>query len=219
MAVIIAAVPPNLVIHRQVDFVQQNQVNQPIVDSHIFLFHSNPLTPMKTAEDILNEKARDIISVAADTTIGETLMVMTHHRIGAILVRQADQIMGIWTERDLMYNTLQTDFDVATSKIGDYMITKLVSVDCSETCYELMDKFLGMRLRHLLITKNGQYIGMLSAGDVMKSTLQEKNREFEELNFEVSWDYYENWRSPRNQTEINEIYLPYPANVQASRGR
>jgi signal-transduction protein with cAMP-binding, CBS, and nucleotidyltransferase domain len=84
-----------------------------------------------------------------------------------------------------------------------------------------MDKFLGMRLRHLLIEKNGQYIGMLSSGDVMKETLREKTREYESLNFEVSWDYYENWRTPvtKNTPEVNEIYMPYPANLQARRSR
>lgn len=176
---------------------------------------------MKTAEEILREKARDIISVAPDTTIYDALQKMAHHKIGAILIKQQDEIVGIWTERDLMHDVLRADFDIKQALIGEYMTTGLLSAPHTDSCYELMDKFLGMRLRHLLIEKNGEYIGMLSSGDVMKETLLEKTREYESLNFEVSWNYYENWRTPVTKTiqEVNELYIPYPANLQARRGR
>jgi signal-transduction protein with cAMP-binding, CBS, and nucleotidyltransferase domain len=176
---------------------------------------------MKTAEEILREKARDIISVTPETTIEEALQLMVYHKIGAILIKDGEDITGIWTERDLMQDVLQEGFDFKQSVIGDYMTTGLLSAPHTDSCYELMDKFLGMRLRHLLIEKNGRYIGMLSAGDVMKETLLEKTREYETLNFKVSWDYYEDWRTPvtKASTEPNELYMPYPANVKAYRSR
>ncbi|QHT66578.1 CBS domain-containing protein [Rhodocytophaga rosea] len=176
---------------------------------------------MKTAEEVLRENAREIISVIPDTTIYDALQKMVHHKIGAILVKEDNEIVGIWTERDLMHDVLREDFNIRTARIGDYMTTGLLSAPHTDSCYELMDKFLGMRLRHLLIEKNGEYIGMLSSGDVMKETLREKTREYETLNFEVSWDYYENWRTPvtKNTSEVNELYMPYPANLQARRSR
>jgi signal-transduction protein with cAMP-binding, CBS, and nucleotidyltransferase domain len=176
---------------------------------------------MKTAEEILKEKARDIISVTPETTIEEALQLMVYHKIGAILIKDGDDITGIWTERDLMQDILQNGFDIRQSPIGDYMTTGLLSAPHTDTCFELMDKFLGMRLRHLLIEKNGRYIGMLSAGDIMKETLLEKTREYEALNFKVSWDYYEDWRTPvtKVSTETNDLYLPYPASVKAYRSR
>ena len=57
-----------------------------------------------------------------------------------------------------------------------------------------MDKFLGRRIRHLLIEENGKYIGMLSGGDVMKCVIHEKDAELKQLNSMVSWDYYEDWK-------------------------
>ncbi len=174
---------------------------------------------MKTAEEVLQEKSREIISVTPDTTIHDALQKMVHHKIGAILVKDKGEIVGIWTERDLMHDVLRADFNIKKARIGDFMTTGLLSAPHTDSCYELMDKFLGMRLRHLLIEKDGHYIGMLSSGDVMKETLQEKTREYEELNFEVSWEYYENWRTPLSKTtpEVNEMYAPYPANIQQVR--
>jgi signal-transduction protein with cAMP-binding, CBS, and nucleotidyltransferase domain len=174
---------------------------------------------MKTAEEVLQEKSRDIISVTINTTIHDALQKMILYKIGSILVEDKGQIVGIWTERDLMHNILDAKFDMKEAYITDFMTTCLPSVPHTFTCDTIMDRFLGMRLRHLLIEKEGQYIGILSAGDVMKATLQEKAQEYKELNFEVSWEYYENWHTPLSKTypEENNLYLPYPANIQASR--
>ena len=47
----------------------------------------------------------------------------------------------------------------------------------------------------MLIEKNGRFIGLLSAGDVMKACLQEKSAELEALQAMVNWEYYEEWKS------------------------
>jgi CBS domain-containing protein len=59
--------------------------------------------------------------------------------------------------------------------------------------------FLGLFVRHLLIEKEGEYIGMLSIGDVLRASLLSKHRQFAELNEFVSRDYYENWRMGRDK--------------------
>ena len=149
---------------------------------------------MKTAAEILQDKDSHLISVAPDTSIIEALRIMIKNHIGGILIQEGDDIVGIWTERDLMRNSITANFDVKTAKIKDYMTTGLLSAPHTDTVYQLLDKFLGMRLRHLLIKKDGQYIGLLSIGDVIKATLQEKDIELQELNAMKSWEYYEDWK-------------------------
>lgn len=149
---------------------------------------------MKSAEDIVKEKGSDVFAISANATIQDALKMMVAKKIGAILVEQDDAIVGIWTERDLLRNSIVDDFDPKTARIGDYMTKKVVTADASENIYRMMDKFLGLRLRHLPIEKEGKVIGILSAGDVIKAALLEKTREFDELNAMVSWEYYENWR-------------------------
>ena len=149
---------------------------------------------MKTAEDILREKGNQIISVSPDSTIYDALRIMIENQIGAILIKQEDEIIGIWTERDLMRNTVTAGFDPKSAIISEYMSTGLKTASYSDTVYALKDKFLGLRLRHLLIEKNGEYIGVLSVGDIIKASLMEKDQELKALNSMVSWEYYENWR-------------------------
>jgi signal-transduction protein with cAMP-binding, CBS, and nucleotidyltransferase domain len=149
---------------------------------------------MKTAAEILKDKGTDMVSVDHNTVLSDALKVMNENRIGAILVRKDEKIVGIWTERDLMGNCLDENFDHKKDKIGDHMHTDLQTVRHDANVYKLMDKFLGKRMRHLLVEKDGMYIGILSSGDVMRATMVEKDEELRRLNTMVSWDYYENWK-------------------------
>ncbi len=149
---------------------------------------------MKTAKDILNEKKSDIVCVPTGTSIGDTLQEMNQRKVGAILVTRNEKVVGIWTERDLLRNILNPSFDIKTALIEDHMTSDLIYAPFNATVYDLMDKFLGLRIRHLLIEKDGEYIGIISGGDVMKAAIQEKDDELKQLNAMVGWEYYENWR-------------------------
>jgi len=149
---------------------------------------------MKTAIDILNEKKSDIVCVPTGTSVGDTLQEMNQRKVGAMLVTRNEKVVGIWTERDLLRNILNPSFNIKTARIEDYMTTNLIYAPFNATVYDLMDKFLGLRIRHLLIEKDGEYIGIISGGDVMKAAIQEKDDELKRLNSMVGWEYYENWR-------------------------
>ena len=149
---------------------------------------------MKTAEQMLSEKSLGMITVSKDATVNDAIKIMNENKIGAILVKDGEEIVGIWTERDLLRNALDDSFDRKTVKIGEVMTTGLKSAQHDETLYQLQDKFLGMRLRHLMIEKDGKYIGMISTGDVMKTVLNDKEKELKALNEMTSWEYYDNWR-------------------------
>ena len=149
---------------------------------------------METAKKMVTDKGREIVSVPVGTTLFNTLERMNRKKVGAILVTRNDNIIGIWTERDLMQNVIQEGVDLKSALIEDYMTTQLLSAPHTDTVFNLMDKFLGLRVRHLLIEEKGNIIGLVSGGDVMKCVIHEKDTELRQLNSMVSWDYYENWK-------------------------
>jgi len=149
---------------------------------------------MLTAGEILKGKSGSIVSVDIDATVADALHIMIDKKIGAILITEGEEIKGIWTERDLMKNVITEGFYSKTTKIKEVMTTELISSPHTDSLYQLMDKCLGERLRHLLIEKDGTYIGLLSAGDVTRAHLMKKSSELEELNKMANWDYYENWK-------------------------
>lgn len=153
----------------------------------------------RTARDILKEKGGHMVTINSDASVYQALTVMTQNKVGSIVVVDEEKIVGIWTERDLMFRALEEGFDAKTARLRDNMSENLISANVEEQAYQLYDKFLGRRIRHLLIEEDGEYIGLLSVGDVMKANLQQKNEEFAELNHMVSLEYYENWKEIQHE--------------------
>jgi len=155
---------------------------------------------METAKNMVKDKGREIVSVPVGTTLFATLEIMNQKKVGAVLVTKNEEIVGIWTERDLMQDVIKEEFDLTSALIEDYMTTHLISAPHTDTVYNLMDKFLGLHIRHVLIEEDDTIIGLVSGGDVMKCVIHEKDTELKQLNSMVSWDYYEDWKwKPEDQ--------------------
>ena len=67
---------------------------------------------METARDMLGGKPQELITVPVGTTVFDTLKAMNTHRVGAILITRNNQVVGIWTERDLMHDAATEGFDL-----------------------------------------------------------------------------------------------------------
>jgi CBS domain-containing protein len=149
---------------------------------------------MKVAEDLIADKNRELVSVPTTTTISEAVSIMSDENVGCLLVGKEGRIVGIWTERDLARDLAVDGFEIASEPIGNYMSHPVIACDWNESVYSLMDKFLGLRVRHLLVSKEGEYLGLLSAGDVMKAAIRTKDQELAQANAQLGWDYYEEWK-------------------------
>jgi signal-transduction protein with cAMP-binding, CBS, and nucleotidyltransferase domain len=148
---------------------------------------------MKTAGDILSDKKRDMVTVRPEQTIREALERMQVNRIGAVLVKRADKIVGIWTERDLARDILKPGFNIDTAKVEDHMTSRLFTAPVDTPILKLQEMFLGLFIRHILITQGRKTVGLLSIGDVMRAGLLEKDTQIRDLTAMSSWEYYENW--------------------------
>jgi signal-transduction protein with cAMP-binding, CBS, and nucleotidyltransferase domain len=154
---------------------------------------------MKTAGDILKEKNREMVIISSDKPVREAIRLMTANKIGAILVEKGSKIVGIWTERDLLHNINQPGFNPDTDTVGDFMTTSLHATEYNSPLLKIKEMFLGLFIRHVLVKKDGEYIGLLSIGDVLRASLLEQDRQIKELNAIAGWEYYENWRWDRKK--------------------
>jgi signal-transduction protein with cAMP-binding, CBS, and nucleotidyltransferase domain len=160
---------------------------------------------MKTAEDILNDKRPyRFISITPEQPIAVAIERMNEANIGAILVEHSGDIVGIWTERDLLRAMGDPQFNPKTALIGDHMKSRLHSAAHNTEIVQLQEMFLGLFIRHILIKKEERFIGLLSIGDVLRASLLEKDKTIKELNSIASWQYYENWGWDRKKSQANE---------------
>jgi CBS domain-containing protein len=148
---------------------------------------------LKTAEDIILDKNNDIVHVTKTQTVAEAIDLMNANKIGAILVKEDDEMIGIWTERDYLRGSSNPAFDPKNAQIGDHMTSPLHFSAHDATLTELEEMFLGLYVRHIPIKKDNRFLGMVSIGDVLRANLLAKDRQIKELNSMASWQYYENW--------------------------
>ena len=148
----------------------------------------------RTAEEVLEEKGSQIFSVSQKTTLYDALQIMNEKKIGAILVKDNDNIVGIWTERDLMMNSIKEDFNLKSAMVCDYMTTDLKTAPHDCKIQTLADMILGLRIRHIIIEREGKFMGVLSSGDIIRAGLQLRTEEWKELDRIVHLEYYDEWK-------------------------
>jgi CBS domain-containing protein len=126
---------------------------------------------------ILREKGREVVSVSADTSLGEAAALLARHRIGAILVLKNGAVRGILSERDIV-RALAVDAASALHTSVETYMTRTVS-SCAETdaIEEIMEKMTCGRFRHMPVLDRGRLCGIVSIGDVVKARIAEATYE------------------------------------------
>ena len=147
-----------------------------------------------TAEEILKEIGHEPLIVSPEATVHEAVRLMLEKGSHAVLIAKEGSYLGIWTERDLMMNVMLEGFDPKTTKVSEHMSFPLKAAHHTDHLFELIAKFLGYHTRHLLIEKEGKYIGILYAKDVIRAGFSERTKQLDELDEMVSLEFYENWK-------------------------
>ena len=145
---------------------------------------------MKTAEEILSEKDAGLVCLGPENTVAEALALMHRHGVGSVLVKEGEVYSGIYTEKDVVRDAANPGFVPQEMKLKDTATSELVFAPHDAAVYVLQDLMLGRRLRHVLVMKVGQALGLLSIGDLTRAVLNEKKEHLSQ----VSWQYYEDWK-------------------------
>ena len=129
---------------------------------------------MKTVREILASKGYDICSVPPDDTIFNALKLMAEKKIGAILVIEKGEIVGIMSERDYARKVVLEGKSSKDSKVSDIMSNKVIYVGTDTMVEECMALMIEKRIRHLPVLENNELMGIISIGDVVKAVIDEK---------------------------------------------
>jgi CBS domain-containing protein len=125
-----------------------------------------PAPPLKTVGDIM---VRDVVTVAAGEPISKVTEVMTHRKIGCVVVMKKGDVAGIITERDLLTRVLDGKKNPINTTAGDVMTTPTITVGSKTSIYyasRLMEK---NDLRRLPVVDGGKLIGIVTQRDLSKA--------------------------------------------------
>ena len=129
---------------------------------------------MTTAKDIIRYKGQTVHAVRPDDTVLDALGVMADHDIGAVLVVEGDELLGILSERDYARKVALLGRASRDSPVRLIMTANVVCVVPTRTIEECMGLMTERRCRHLPVVENGRVIGLVSIGDLVKAMIDEK---------------------------------------------
>ena len=132
----------------------------------ISIFMKGKNGPDDSLGSLLDEKDPVIHSVTPDVSVHECVRRMNKLEIGAMLVMQDDQLVGIFTERDAIIRVLGPGIEFATTAISEVMTKNPVWVSRSTTIEEARSIITKRRVRHLPVVEEGKVLGMVSIGDI-----------------------------------------------------
>jgi CBS domain-containing protein len=129
---------------------------------------------MTTTHDILRFKGHTVHAVRPDDTVLAALGVMAEHDIGAVLVLDGDEVVGILTERDYARKVALMGRASKDSPVRSIMTADVVCVPPTGTVQDCMELMTERRVRHLPVVENGRVVGLVSIGDLVKATIDEQ---------------------------------------------
>jgi len=120
--------------------------------------------------------------VEPHVTVMEAIDVMARDRVGAVAVVEKDNLVGIFTERDLMLRVVQPRRDPATTPVRDVMTAGVLTVTRTSTPEEASEVMLTGHLRHLpVLGGDGKVLGLLSIRALLEERLHDLSREVSSL--------------------------------------
>jgi CBS domain-containing protein len=132
---------------------------------------------MATIRDLLKTKGNQVWTVTPNTSVLETLLMMTEKGVGALVVVEGDQIAGIISERDFIHSIAEKERCVLNTVVLEYMTTTVLTITPDQSIEDCMQLMTDKHIRHLPVVENGKLVGMISIGDIVKDIISsEKSR-------------------------------------------
>lgn len=132
--------------------------------------------------EILDEKGRGVHTIDADASVYAAVERMVALGVGSLLVTDGGEIAGIVTERDYLRRvTLEGRTDRETA-VREIMSSPLVVATPETTVEECMALMTDRRIRHVPVVAEGEVVGMVSIGDLVKFTSKKQAFEIQYLN-------------------------------------
>lgn len=142
---------------------------------------------MTTVQQLLQTKGADIWSIAPEATVYEALQQMADKNVGALMVVERGKLAGIISERDYARKVILHAKSSMTAPVREIMTSKVFWVKPESTIEECMALMTDKRIRHLPVLENGELVGIVSIGDVVKAIISHQEFMIEQLqNYIVS---------------------------------
>lgn len=132
---------------------------------------------------ILKSKADDaVVTVKPGATIREAAELLAKRKIGTVVISDdGKQPLGILSERDIVRELAQRGGSILTETVDGYMTSNLVTCSLQASADAVLSTMTEKRFRHMPVIENGEMVGIVTIGDVVKAKLSELKMEKDAL--------------------------------------
>lgn len=129
---------------------------------------------MATVRQLLRTKGNEIWSVAPQATVYEALQIMSEKDVGALLVLDKGNLVGIFSERDYARKLILKGRFSKDTTVTDLMTHEVLYVEPQSTIEDCMALMTAKRIRHLPVLEKERLIGIVTIGDVVKQIISDQ---------------------------------------------
>lgn len=136
---------------------------------------------MTTINHLLETKGHDILSISLDASVFDALKVMAEKEIGALLVIEDGELIGIISERDYARKVILKGKTSVDTPVREIMTSKVIYVLAEQSIEDCMALMTEKHIRHLPVYTGDQLVGVISIGDVVKAVISQQEFVIEQL--------------------------------------
>jgi CBS domain-containing protein len=111
---------------------------------------------------------------------------MANKDIGALVVTEGNQVVGILSERDCARKIIMRDLSADSTQVSELMTSAVISVRLNNTVEECLKLMTDRHLRHLPVLENDLLVGLVAIGDLVKATIEDQHDLIQQLQHYIS---------------------------------
>jgi len=134
-----------------------------------------------TIRHILEVKGHDLWSIGPNASVFDALRMMSDKDIGALIVMENDQMVGILSERDYARKVVLLGKTSRETTVNEIMSKKVFTIHPDQTVEEAMELMNSKHIRHLPVVDGSRLLGMISIGDVVKAIIYKQREAIKDL--------------------------------------
>jgi len=142
-----------------------------------------------TLTTLLEQKGNQVWAVAPGSSVYEGIALMSEKGIGAVLVIDGTLLAGIVSERDYTRKVILQGRSSKETRVEDIMTRDVITAEPELTVEEAMRMMTAHRIRHLPVVLEGQVVGVVSIGDLVKSVISAQKQTIEQLHHYIGGGY------------------------------
>jgi CBS domain-containing protein len=142
-----------------------------------------------TISDILKYKGNQVWSIAPNAMVFEAIQLMAEKNVGALLVMQDGQLVGIISERDYTRKVILKGKASKETAVSEILSGKVVCVASAQTVDECLRLMTERHIRHLPVVEHGQVLGIVSIGDLVNWIISAQSHTIQQLQSYITGGY------------------------------